>query len=188
MRTGRRFLVPLLALSAASPATRPTKTFNSDECGFQLKVPLEWIVPDRPDEGQVFTVWMPLHRSTSRPSAGPVDKLQVGGVGLRVEQGPPGMSDFQILRDLSGTMADQLFHEADKGIHHVTVRPAVIGTIPARQVGFVVDHPGGPVAVLYVVGVHKGTEYVFNTAAPADQFDALLPDVKAMLASFDLRE
>ena len=180
----RRPLILLPLLAAAAPATRPTKVFNSDEYGFKLKVPADWIVPERPDEGQVFTVWMPLHRPTTEPA----DKLQVGGVGLRVEQGPPGLPDKQVLRDLTGTMADQLFHEADKGIHHVTLRPADLGGIPARQVGFVVDHPGGPVAVLYVVGVHKGTEYVFNTAAPADQMDRLLPDVRAMLGSFDLRD
>ncbi len=187
MRTAR-FLLPLLVLGAAPATTRPTKVFNSAEHGFKLQVPADWIVPERPDEGQVFTVWMPLHRPTTGPTTSPVDRLQVGGVGLRIEQGPPGMSDGQIVHDLSGTMADQLFHEADKGIRHVTIRPAVVGTMPARQIGFVVDHPGGPVAVLYIVGVHKGTEYVFNTAAPADQFDELLPDVKAMLASFDLRD
>lgn len=175
-----------VAATSRPATTRPTKVFASDEYGFKLKVPADWILPERPDEGQVFTVWMPLHQPTTGPATD--QKLQVGGVGLRVEQGPAGVPDRAIVRDLTGTIADHLFNQADKGIRHVTIKPAKVGFLPAREVAFTVDHPGGPLSVLYVVAVRKGTEYVFNTAAPSEQMDKLLPEIRAMLASFDLKE
>ena len=190
MRMPRLLVTPaLLATVAAAPATRPTRPFNSDEYGFRLKVPADWIVPEHPDDGQVFTVWMPLPKpATDGPATRPAGPFRVGGVGVRIEQGPPGQPDRQVLRDLTDAMAADLFADDKLAAKHVAMRPATVGDLPARQVRFAVDQAGRPVVVLYVVAVRKGVEYVFNAAAPADQFDALLPDVLAMLASFDVRE
>jgi hypothetical protein len=182
-------VLTLLATTAATPATRPTTPFTSDEYGFRLEVPADWIVPEHPDDGQVFTVWMPLRSpAAGGPATRAAGPFRVGGVGLRIEQGPPGQPDRQVVRDLTDSMAADLFADEKLAAKHVALRPATVGDLPARQVRFVVDQAGRPVAVLYVVAVRKGVEYVFNTAAPADQFDALLPDLLAMLASFDVRE
>jgi len=191
MRTPRCSVALVLLAMSAGPATRPTKPFVSDDYGFRLSVPADWIVPGRPDDGQVFTAWMPLRAAArggpaTRPGAGP---FRVGGVGLRVERGPRGQPDKQVLRDLTDSMAASLFADEKLAAKHVALRPATVGDLPAaRQVRFTVDQDGRSVAVMYVVAVRNGVEYVFNIAAPADQLDGLLPDVTAMLASFDVRE
>ena len=186
-----RPIVALLLLTAAGPATkpatRPTAAFVSDY-GFRLKYPADWIVPAHPDEGQMFTVYLPLDRPATRPVAGKLKGVQVGGLGLRIEQGPSGVPDKNIVRDLSGTMAANLFADLDLAAKHVAVRPATVGDLPARQVRFEVAPNGGPaVTVVYVIAVRKGTEYVFNAAVPSAKFDALWPDMAAVLASFDVR-
>ena len=181
-------LLALAAAPATGPATRPTVVFNSDEYGFKLHVPAGWIVPARPDAGQVFTVWMPLAAGAATRPTGAVGSVRVGGAGLRVEQGRAGVADGQLLRDLTGLMAANLFADEKLGAKHVALRPARVAGFPARQVRFVVDQGQGPVTVAYVVAVHKGVEYVFNAAAPSEQFDRLWPDLAAMFDSFDLRE
>ena len=181
--------IPLILAVAAAPTTRPTTTFDSREYGFKLKVPAGWIVPDRPDEGQVFTAWLPLRAGPATgPATRPTGVLRVGGAGLRVEQGRAGVPDGQLVRDLTGLMAANLFADDRLGAKHVALRAAKVADLPARQVRFVVDQGHGPVTVVYVVAAHNGVEYVFNAAAPSDQFDALWPDLAALFASFDLRE
>ena len=200
------FAVVLAA--AAGPATRPTygpavtavagptTTFTGDS-GFTLKYPADWIAPPHPDEGQAFTVWMPLSpaAAATRPAGavnvGKVDQLKglkVGGLGLRVEQ-VDGASDQQVVHDLSGSMAANLFADLDLAATHVAIKPAVVGDLPARAVRFVIHPGGGPaVTVAYVVACHKGTEYVFNVAAPTAAFDRLWPQVEAVLKSFEVKE
>jgi hypothetical protein len=178
----------LAAGPTTRPATAPTATFDNDECGFKLKYPAGWIVPEHPDDGQVFTVWMPLRPGTAtRPTGALAGHLSVGGVGLRVEQATRGVPDRQAVRELTDLIAANLFADEKLGAKHVALRPATVGDLPARQVRFIVQQPAGPVTVAYVIAVRNGTEYVFNAAAPSDQFDALWPSVEAMLASFDLR-
>ena len=188
--------VALLVAAAPTtgPAKRPTTTFAGDDGGFSLKVPVDWIVPPRPDEGQRFTVWLPLSGAATRPADAirGVKGVKVGGMGLRVggaEGDADGKTDRQILRDLTGLMAANLFADLDLGAKHVAIKPAAVGELPSRQVRFVVRPGGGAeVTVVYVVAVRKGTEYVFNAAIPTDRFDALWPDVERVLASFQVRE
>ena len=185
MDNPRRFAaMTLLAALAAAPATRPTQTFTSDEYAFQLKVPADWVVPEHPDPGQAFTARTPPLPST-RPAPPGRPVLTLAAVGLKVDAGPEGASDPQILRDDAGALAGLVF---EHGGEHVTIRPGTMGGMPARRVRYTVDRPDGRAEVLTVMTVHKRLAYVLTVAAPAGQLNGLMPDVEAMLASFDLRD
>ena len=179
MRTSPSLIV--LALLAAAPATRPTQSFDSSEYGFRLRVPVAWVVPERPDEGQAFTAHTPP-LATTRPA----DRAgAVGVVSLKVGDGPEGATDPQILREGSDLLAATVF---EHGGLHVTIRPGSLGTVAARRVRYTVDRPDGRVDVLTVIAVRKRVTYALTVAAPAGRLNELMPDVEPMLASFDLRE
>ncbi len=60
--------------------------------------------------------------------------------------------------------------------------------MPARRVRYTADRPDGRVELLTVIAVHKRVTYALTVAAPAGRLDELMPDVEAVVASFDLRE
>ena len=182
MRTKRSRRTALLAvLAAANPATRPTQRFVSDEYGFELRLPADWVVPNQPDGGQALTAHGP-----PLPATRPADRAgAVAVAGLKVGYGPPGMSDGQILREASDLLAGQVFQH---GGRHVTLRPGSLGAVAARRVGYTVDRPDGAVDVLTVIAVRHRTTYVFTVAAPAGRLAGLMPAVNATVGSFDLRE
>ncbi len=181
MRTGRPLIAVLLLLAAAGPATRPTRAFNSDEYGFGLRVPADWVVPDHPDAGQAFTAHsppLPATRPADRPAAVAVVNLRIGG-------GPDGLADGQVLREASDLLAATVF---EHGGQHVTIRPGPLGTIPGRQVRYTVDRPDGRADVLTAIAVRHRVTYVLTVAAPAGRLEPVMGDVNAILASFDPRE
>ncbi len=194
MRT--RPLPVLLVLLAAAPATRPRlQTFNNDEMGFSLKLPADWVVPDHPDPGQQFTARTPPLPTTA-PTPGPAttrparvvaagSSPAIANVSLKIGLGPDGASDPQILRDASALLAATVF---EHGGEHVTLRPGALGRFPARRVRYTVARPDGRAELLTVLAVHHHVTYALTVAAPAGRLNELLPDVDAMLASFDLRE
>jgi hypothetical protein len=150
------------------------REFASDEFHFRLKYPADWLVPQKPIGGAVF--------SARTPALGPKD-ARFGVVGLRIDQGPQNRSDHDTLMELSAAMAGYVFNHGGK---KVTIRPDQLGGLPARRVRFISDEPSGPIATMYVVAVKHRIEYVFSIAAPAEKFDELLPEVEAMLKSFEV--
>ncbi len=171
----------LMGCVAAGPATRPAVPFDSPEYGFKLSVPAGWVVPDHPDEGQAFTAHTPP-LATTRPA----DRAgAVGVVSLKIGTGAEGATDRQVLLDASDLLAATVF---EHGGQHVTLRPGSLGPVPARRVRYTVDRPDGRVDVLTVVAVHRRVTYALTAAAPAGRLAELLPEVDAIVASFDLRD
>ena len=162
-----------------APATSPdTKEFTSPELRFRLRYPADWIAPEHPVNDQVFSVRTPALSATDH---------RFGVVGLRLDNGPEGQPDRATLLEISGSIAGYVFKNGGK---KVTIKDDKIGVanLPARRIRFLTDQPDGQVVTMYVVAVHKRTEYVFNIAAPAEMFDRILPDVNELLKSFDLIE
>ena len=165
----------LLFLLAAAPASQPssapaTKDFSSDEYRFRLQYPAGWIVPPEPVHDQVFSVRTPADASG-----------KFGEVGLRIDSGPIEMTDKAALVELSGTVVGIVQHN---GGHAVRITRGQLGGYPSRIVRF----QTGETEAMYVMTVHQHVQYVFNVAAPAKQFDALLPAVEMLLKSFELIE
>jgi hypothetical protein len=187
MRLARWLGIVCVGLATASallaePTTAPTTTtapamaeFVSPEFRFRLKYPSDWIVPEHPVNGEVFSVRTPpISESDSR----------FGVVGLRIDNGPEGRSDNATMMDLSGSIAGYVFKS---GGQHVTIKPDVVGgTMSARRIRFETEQPSGKIETMYVVTVKKRIAYVFNVAAPAEKFDAMLPQVEAVLKSFEV--
>ncbi len=169
---------------ATQPATLPAHTPASQsvamreivnrEQRFRLKCPADWIEPEHPANGQVFSV--------QKPGGSPQD-TQFGVVGLRIDNGPEGMSDKAILMDLSGSIAGAVFKSGGKKI---TVKPDTLGVIAARRIRFLNEQPAATTEVMYVIAVKKRIEYVFNVAAPQQQFEEMLPAVEELLKSFEV--
>src|SRR5439155_14474847 len=138
--------------------------------------PAGWVLPEHPVKGEVFSVRTPVISASDQ---------RIGVVGLRIDNGPEGRSDAATMMELSSSIAGYVFKN---GAQHVVVKPDALsnGTLPARRIRFLTDQPSGKVATMYVVAVHKRVEYVFNIAAPAEQFDAMLPQVEALLKSFEV--
>lgn len=185
MRRAGASLLLCVVTALASRATPPTTTtapalleFVSAEYRFRLNHPAEWLVPEHPVSGEVF--------SLRTPAISPSD-ARFGVVGLRIDNGPDGQSDVATLIDLGGTIAGYVFKN---GGQKVIVKPDQLGAaaLAARRIRFVTDQPSGKIATMYVVAVRKRIEYVFTVAAPVELFDQLLPRVDALLKSFELIE
>jgi hypothetical protein len=166
---------------STAPSTEPTsapatKEFNSGEFRFRLKYPADWVLPEHPVNGEVFSLRTPVISASDK---------RFGVVGLRIDNGPEGATDVATMMELSSSIAGYVFKN---GAQHVIIKPDALsgGSLPARRIRFVTDQPTGKVATMYVVAVHKRVEYVFNIAAPAEQFEQMLPQVEALLKSFEV--
>ena len=163
-----------------APATSQVATteFVSPEFRFRLRHPAAWIRPEHPVNDQVFSVRTPDISQTDK---------RFGVVGLKIDNGPEGQSDAATLLELSDSIASYVFK---MGGQHVVMKPDKVGVanLPARRIRFVSDQPSGKIATMYIIAVRKRTEYVFNVAAPAEMFEAMLPGVNEVLMSFELNE
>ena len=162
---------------ASEPSTAPAVSeFASAEFRFRLKYPAGWVLPEHPVNGEVFSLRTPVVSASDK---------RFGVVGLRIDNGPEGRTDVATMMELSSSIAGYVFKN---GAQHVIVKPDALsdGTLPGRRIRFWTVQPEGKVATMYVVAVHKRVEYVFNIAAPAEQFEAMLPQVEALLKSFEV--
>jgi hypothetical protein len=150
--------------------------YTSDR--FRLDYPADWTLLEKPVNHQVLSMQtQPVNRADQN----------LGVMGLRIDSGPDGATDEQILKVLSGGMVDYVFNH---GAKNVTVKSDTLGDIPARRIRFDTDKTTdagkrpATTTVIYIVAVHNRTEYVFTAAAPADQIAKMFPGVDAVVKSF----
>lgn len=173
---GAAIPLALLTLLGATSSTRPTtapsatRLFVSSEHLFQLRYPADWVRPQQPVHGQLFSIRTPVFADG-----------KFGELGLRIDSAPADTPDSVTLFNLSGSIVGVISHGGGKGLR---ITKGELAGFPSRIVSFHTD----ATRVMYIMMVRKHVEYVFNVAAPTGQFDAILPKVNRLLESFALIE
>jgi hypothetical protein len=157
-----------LSRALAAPSTRSATTeFTSSEHRLRFKYPVEWIVPERPLQGAIFSAQIP----------------PAGDISLRIDRSNQNSPDAAILMDVADALASVAFKSGGK---HVTIKPDQLGDLPARRITVQSGDPPDTVQAVYIVAVKDRVEYVFHFAGPAKLLDSQLPAINEMLKSFEL--